>query len=100
MSILVARHGLSEANNRDNYGTPAFGNPEAPLMPQGREQATELGEKLTSEYGFDLASEPVAVSMMRRTQDTAITAGSVDSTCIQSLMKKRVGSVIQKFALR
>ena len=75
MPILVMRHGLSEANNRENYGTPAFGNPEAPLMPQGREQAIVLGGKLATEYGIEVALEPVAVSMMRRTQETAIVAG-------------------------
>ncbi len=75
MSILVARHGFSVANDRDQYGTPAFGNPEASLMPQGKEQATDLGGRLASEYGFDVINEPVAVSMMRRTQETAIVAG-------------------------
>ncbi|HET8884536.1 MAG TPA: histidine phosphatase family protein [Candidatus Saccharimonadales bacterium] len=75
MSILVIRHGLSEANNRDNYGTPAFGNPEAPLMPMGRKQAAALGKLLVKDFGVDLANEPVAVSTMRRTQETAIAAG-------------------------
>jgi broad specificity phosphatase PhoE len=74
MSKLVARHGFSEANDRNRYGTPAFGNPEAPLMPLGKVQAAELGEKLTEEYGFTV-TEPVAVSMLRRTQETAIVAG-------------------------
>lgn len=75
MSILVVRHGLSEANNRENYGTPAFGNPEASLMPAGREQAITLGGKLATKYGIVVATESVAVSMMRRTQETAIVAG-------------------------
>lgn len=75
MYILVIRHGLSEANNRENYGTPAFGNSEAPLMPEGREQATALGKLLVRDFGIKLAEEPVAVSMMRRTQETAIVAG-------------------------
>ena len=75
MSILVIRHGLSEANNRENYGTPAFGSPEASLMPAGREQASALGELLVADFGIRLANEPVAVSMMRRTQETAIVAG-------------------------
>lgn len=75
MSILIIRHGLSEANNRENYGTPAFGNPEAPLMPAGREQASALGELLVRDFSIELAEEPVAVSMMRRTQETAIVAG-------------------------
>lgn len=75
MSILIVRHGLSEANNRENYGTPAFGNPDAALMPAGREQASALGELLFKDFGLQLADEPVAVSMMRRTQETAIVAG-------------------------
>jgi len=75
MSKLVARHGLSDANNRELYGTPAFGNPEAPLMPKGREQAMELGRLLTVRFGIQVATEPVAVTMMRRTQETAVVAG-------------------------
>lgn len=72
---LVARHSLSEANNNLNYGTPAFGNPEAPLMPEGRLQAVEMGGILAVRYGIDVISEPVAVSMMRRSQESAIVAG-------------------------
>lgn len=75
MSKLVIRHCLSEANNYENYGTPAFGNPEAPLTPRGREQATDLGRLLVVKYGIELNTEPVAVSMLRRTQETAIVAG-------------------------
>lgn len=75
MSVLVVRHGLSEANNRKNYGTPAFGNPEAGLMPAGRDQAVMLGGRLATEFNVELGVEPVAVSMMRRTQETAIVAG-------------------------
>jgi broad specificity phosphatase PhoE len=75
MSVIAIRHALSEANNRENYGTPAFDNPESPLMPIGREQATTLGRKLVAEYSIKLASEPVAASAMRRAQETAILAG-------------------------
>jgi broad specificity phosphatase PhoE len=75
MSKLVVRHGLSEANNRENYGTPAFGNPDAPLMPLGREQAAAKGELLIAEYGMQIPEQSVAVSMMRRSQETAIVAG-------------------------
>ncbi len=75
MTVIVIRHELSEANNRDNYGTPAFGNPEAPLMPEGRERAAMLGERLVAEFGIVPATEPVAVSMMRRAQETAMVAG-------------------------
>jgi len=105
MSKLIARHGLSEANNRNNYGTPAFGNPEAPLMPQGREQAAELGRLLVIEHGIDINNETVAVSMMRRSQETAIVAdfrwlhiypelneekgGMTDDETRESLLSKR-----------
>jgi hypothetical protein len=75
MSILVVRNGLSEANNRDNYGTPAFGNPRAGLMEDGEVQAAAMGVLLHDTFGIDFANEPVAVSMMRRTQETAIVAG-------------------------
>jgi phosphohistidine phosphatase SixA len=75
MNIIVARHGFSAANDRDQYGTPAFANPAAPLMPQGIKQASDLGKQLVSQYGIDLEKEPVAVSMMRRAQETAIAAG-------------------------
>ena len=75
MTKLVLRHGLSEANNIKNYGTPAFGNPEAPLMPEGIEQSAHAGEVLRAEYGLDVTSEPVAVSFMRRSQQTAIAGG-------------------------
>lgn len=75
MSIIVIRHGLSEANNRDNRGTPAFGNPDAPLMEQGRIDAAHLNQILSLELGTDVAQIPAAASMMRRTQETAETAG-------------------------
>lgn len=75
MSVLVIRHGFSAANDREQYGTPAFGNPDSSLMPHGKEQATQLGKKLVNEYGLDLTTEPVAVSELRRTQETAIVAG-------------------------
>jgi len=75
MDVYVIRHQLSEANNRDNYGTPAFDNPDAPLMPAGRDGAVILGRQLVAEFGIQVSSEPVAVSMMRRSQETAIVAG-------------------------
>ena len=75
MSKLVARHGVSQANNRENYGTPLFGNPEAGLMEDGMVQATTLGVKLKSEFGIVVASEIVAVSELRRSQQTATVAG-------------------------
>lgn len=74
-SVLIIRHGLSEANNHENFGTPAFGNPDADLMPDGRLQAERLGRLLAADYGINQLLEPVAVSSMRRTRETAIAAG-------------------------
>lgn len=42
ISVLDIHHGLSQANNRDNIGTPAFGHPDSRLMPAGRESALGL----------------------------------------------------------
>ncbi len=89
MSILSIRHGLSEANNRDNYGTPAFGNPEASLMPAGVEQAVKLGKKLVSEFCIDPANEPVAVSAMRRSQETALAAGFKNLVIYEELNEEK-----------
>jgi hypothetical protein len=74
MPVLVIRHALSEANNRDNIGTPAFANPAAPLMDTGKQQAIQLGSELMDRYGIDF-SEPIAVSEFRRTSETATLAG-------------------------
>lgn len=74
-SILIIRHELSEANNEENYGTPAFGAHDAPLMPKGRLRAPAIGQQLVSDYGVILNEEVVATSMMRRTQETAVAAG-------------------------
>lgn len=78
MSKLVGRHCISEANNRANYGTPAFGNPNAPLMPLGREQAARMGGLIVAQYGFDPSATPVAASELRRSQETAEIAGFID----------------------
>jgi hypothetical protein len=75
MSVLVIRHGLSEANNRDNIGTLAFASKDAPLMELGREQARNLNIVLSIEYGIDVIDTPVATSELRRAQETAERAG-------------------------
>jgi broad specificity phosphatase PhoE len=72
---LVARHGFSDANDRDLYGTPAFGHPDARLTTLGREQAAELGVLLIVRHKIDIERTPVAVSELRRSQETAIGAG-------------------------
>ena len=75
MNKLVIRHGLSEANNRDNRGTPAFGSASAPLMAQGWEMAHDAGVFLRAHYNIEPAREVVATSTMLRTQQTALGAG-------------------------
>jgi broad specificity phosphatase PhoE len=75
MNKLVVRHGLSQANNRANYGTPAFGSPDASLMDEGIVQATNAGVILRENYLIDPSTTTVAVSKMRRTWETANFAG-------------------------
>jgi len=91
MSVLVIRHGLSQANNRENYGTPAFDNPDAPLMPEGRRQAIALGARLATEFSIDIAAEPVAVSAMRRPQETAQAAGFKNLNIYPELNEEKGG---------
>jgi phosphohistidine phosphatase SixA len=72
MDILVVRHGLSDANNRESL---AFGQAEAGLMLRGRDQAAALGSRLHREYNIDPKETNVAVSEFRRTYETATRAG-------------------------
>lgn len=72
MSILIVRHGLSEANNKNSA---AFGQPHAPLMPLGIEQAGSVGLALAAIYGIDCGKTEVAASDMLRSQETASVAG-------------------------
>jgi hypothetical protein len=78
MSTLVGRHSLSEANNRNNYGTPAFGHADAPLMPEGRLIAQNIGVEFESVHGIIPATVTVAVSKMLRAQETAREAGFIN----------------------
>ncbi|MCA9338639.1 histidine phosphatase family protein [Candidatus Saccharibacteria bacterium] len=75
MSIYIVRHGLSEANNRNNFGTPAFGNKSAPLMLEGRMAAARLNPLFKHTYNIDPATTPAATSELVRTQETARRAG-------------------------
>ncbi len=77
MSIHAIRHGLSEANNRNNIGTLAFAAKDAPLMEKGREQAREQALVLRAEHGINPVLTPVAVSELLRTQETAREMGFV-----------------------
>lgn len=78
--ILVIRHGLSAANDRNN---PAFGSPDAELLPKGLAQAAGLGALMVAN-GVD-ACEAVAVSELRRTQQTAHIAGFTNQTVYEQL---------------
>ena len=75
MSILLVRHGLSEANNRANVGGMAFGAASAPLMKLGRDQAALARAVLEDQYGIELENTAVATSDLLRTQQTARLAG-------------------------
>ena len=85
MSILVGRHGLSGANNRNNIGTLAFASEQAPLMDDGRVQARNMGEQFEVKFGVDPASTPVATSELTRTRQTAEEAGFVAITAYSCL---------------
>jgi hypothetical protein len=78
MSKLLCRHSLSEANNRNNYGTPAFGHADAPLMPEGRLIAQNMGDEFEAQHGIIPATTAAAVSKMLRAQETAREAGFVN----------------------
>lgn len=75
MSILVIRHGLSEANNRDNIGSLAFAAEDAPLMEQGHNQAIQLRDVLLGTYHTVPEVTPAATSELLRTKQTAKDAG-------------------------
>ncbi len=75
MSKIVIRHGLSEANDRNNIGTPAFANPNAPLMDEGCAQAQGIPDALFVGYGIVAGDISVATSNMLRTKQTATVAG-------------------------
>ena len=72
MSVIVARHGLSEANDQASL---AFGSPNAHLMEHGRVRARELGQVLRHVYQVNVDEEVVATSRLLRTQETAEVAG-------------------------
>lgn len=75
MPIYVTRHELSEANNRDNIGTPAFGAKDAPLMMIGRKAAVAKGRTFAQDYGVRPIFTRAAVSELLRTQQTARAMG-------------------------
>ena len=72
MSILVVRHGLSFANDKNSA---AFGSPEAKLLPQGQEQGQAVGRNLQEFYGIQPELTAAAASEMIRSEQTAQHAG-------------------------
>ena len=72
MSILVIRHAISEANNRDNIGTLAFGAKNAPLMKTlAPEQIRRCKKELWDTYAINTTRVAVATSELERTKETA-----------------------------
>lgn len=57
MSKVLVRHGLSEANNRNNIGNLAFANAAAPLMAEGIQQGHTASEQLVSTYGISYSKQ-------------------------------------------
>jgi len=98
MPILVIRHGLSEANNRDNVGTLAFAAKDAPLMDKGKEQARERAARLPSDYDINPQTTAVAVSDLLRTRETAEVMRFQSITPYESL--NEVGHGMEGAALR
>ncbi len=73
---MLVRHGLSSANDRRNFGKPAFAHPDASLMVRGCYDAMGVGEALKANgYDGDPSVSRVAVSTMLRTGQTALYAG-------------------------
>lgn len=72
MTILLVRHGLSEANDKESA---AFGQDYAQLLPQGIEHARNVKKLLLAKYNIDPAIEAAAASTMTRSHQTASIAG-------------------------
>jgi broad specificity phosphatase PhoE len=72
MSVLVVRHALSEANDKDS---PAFGRGDAPLKDFGIVQAMTARDILAAKHGIDPATITAAASEMLRSQQTATVIG-------------------------
>lgn len=94
-TYVLARHALSGANDRNNIGTMAFASEQAPLIPLGIEQARTMGGVIVAKYGIDIATELVAVSEMKRTQQTASEAGFKKITPYAVLDEIRHGMDLQ-----
>lgn len=74
MSVLLVRHELSFANDKNSA---AFGQAHATLLPEGAERAPGIGVTLTEHYGIDPATEAAAASMMYRSEQTAELSGFI-----------------------
>jgi len=75
MEILLVRHSISEANNRENVGYMAFAAKDAPLMPQGEVMAHTLGKTFRDVYNVVPEITEVATSELLRAKQTAQFAG-------------------------
>ena len=69
--VIIIRHAIATGGRHDRHLFPPEG---APLSEQGIEDAKKLKPQLI-EMGIDLENEPVAVSKMIRTTQTAQNAG-------------------------
>ncbi len=74
MTKLACRHGVSKANDKNS---PAYGDPDAGLLELGWHQAASAGDTYRTIHGIDFTTTPVATSLFRRTQETAIGAGAL-----------------------
>ena len=94
MSIYVARHGLSGANDGRN---PAFGSPDAHLLPECVLHARGLGETLHTDFGINLTTDAVATSTFIRTKETAKEAGFIICNEYAVLDEVKHGLTVEEF---
>jgi len=72
MSVLVVRHELSEANDKNSA---AFGQAHARLLTLGIERIPVIRDNLINVYGVTIEDTDAAASDMSRTQETATLVG-------------------------
>lgn len=86
MNLYLARHGQAEVNKGHN--DPAIDAWESPLTEQGQVQAVLLGQGY-QDLGIKSGAEPVEVSELLRSQQTALGAGwSENDMVINSLLNE------------
>lgn len=72
MSVLLVRHEVSKANDKNSA---AFGHPDAPLLPVGLERIPVIRQNLVNIHGVSIAETEVAASELYRSQQTAKEVG-------------------------